>query len=133
MRVGGVRPIPVDVRIISAALRPCKRIPEGRFRRLVLSSRGVEVAFTFAAGTPRRHGRLSTMVLLKHASATLGSRPHPNLHEEMLRCQSIPQTYAWPAATYVNYVMRWNASLYLFRQSFASSDTRLVKESRAQN
>ena len=33
---------------------------------------------------------------LKQALASMGSRVHPNLHAEMLRCASLLQSYPWP-------------------------------------
>lgn len=97
VRVGGVRPIPVDVRIISAThCDLAQRIQEGRFRADLFYRLAV-----LRLLLPSLRERPEDMVdlaqwCLKQASATLGSRPHPNLHEEMLRCQSILQAYAWP-------------------------------------
>lgn len=97
VRVGGVRPIPVDVRIISAThCDLAQRIQEGRFRADLFYRLAV-----LRLHLPALRERPEDVVdlaqwCLKHASATLGSRPHPNLHEEMLRCQSVLQEYSWP-------------------------------------
>lgn len=97
VRVGGIRPIPVDVRIISAThcdLR--QRIEETRFRADLFYRLAV-----LRLHLPALRERAEDMVdlaqwCLKHASAAIGSRPHPNLHEEMLRCEGLLAAYSWP-------------------------------------
>ncbi|WMW81733.1 propionate catabolism operon regulatory protein PrpR [Undibacterium cyanobacteriorum] len=97
VRVGGVRPIPVDVRIISATHCDVRqRIDEGRFRADLFYRLAV-----LRLRLPALRERPDDMVdlaqwCLKHASAAIGSRPHPNLHEEMLRCEELLQAYPWP-------------------------------------
>ncbi len=97
VRVGGVRPIPINVRIISATHCDLEqRIREGKFRadlfyRLAVLRRRL----------PTLRERPEDCVLLaqwclKQALAALGSRVHPNLHAEVTRCAPVLQNYAWP-------------------------------------
>lgn len=97
VRVGGVHPIAVDVRIISAT--HCnleQRIGEGRFRADLFYRLAV-----LRLRLPALRERPEDLVplaqwSLKQASAAIGSRPHPNLHAEVMRCESLLQLYDWP-------------------------------------
>lgn len=97
VRVGGVRPIPVDVRIISATHCDLEqRIKEGRFRADLFYRLAV-----LRLRLPALRERPSDIVelaqwCLKHASAAMGSRPHPNLQVEVEHCRPLLQSYAWP-------------------------------------
>ena len=85
VRVGGTRPIPVNVRIISATHCDLEsRIKEGRFRADLFYRLSV-----LRLALPPLRGRADDLVELaewsfKNALASLGIRPHLNLHAEML-------------------------------------------------
>lgn len=97
VRVGGVRPIPVDVRIISATHCDLEqRVREGRFRADLFYRLAV-----LRLHIPSLRERQEDLVplaqwCLKQASAAIGSRPHPNLHAEVSRCATLLESYAWP-------------------------------------
>ncbi len=96
-RVGGVRPIPIDVRIICAshcdieqAMRNRQFRPDLFFRLAVLRLQ-----------IPALRERPDDLVILaqwclKQALAALGSSTPPNLHAEMQACAATLQTYSWP-------------------------------------
>src|SRR5450830_1046798 len=97
VRVGGTRPIPVNVRIISATHCDLEqRIREGRFRADLFYRLAV-LRLTLA---PLRERPEDLIVLaewcLKKALAALGARPHPNLHAEIVACAPLLSAYAWP-------------------------------------
>ncbi len=97
VRVGGTRPIPVDVRIISATHCDLEaRIREGRFRADLFYRLAV-LRLTLA---PLRERPDDLVALaewcLKKALAALGARPHPNLHAEIVACAPLLSAYAWP-------------------------------------
>ena len=97
VRVGGTRPIAVDVRIISATHCDLEqRVREGRFRADLF----YRLAVLRLALPPLRARPADVVPLaewsLKHALAALGARPHPNLRAEMTTCAPLLQAYAWP-------------------------------------
>ncbi|MBC3811451.1 propionate catabolism operon regulatory protein PrpR [Undibacterium aquatile] len=97
VRVGGVRPVAVDVRIISATHCDLEaRIREGKFR----SDLFYRLAVLRLQLPPLRERHADIMPLaewsLKHALAAMGARPHPNLHAEISSCTSLFETYRWP-------------------------------------
>ena len=97
VRVGGTRPIPVDVRIISATHCDLEaRIREGRFRADLFYRLAV-LRLTLA---PLRERPDDLVALaewcLKKSLAALGARPHPNLHAELNACAPLFHTYPWP-------------------------------------
>ncbi|MEB0163404.1 propionate catabolism operon regulatory protein PrpR, partial [Glaciimonas sp. CA11.2] len=97
VRVGGTRPIPVDVRIISATHCDLdERVRDGRFRgdlfyRLTVLRMNLP---------PLREHPDDLVTLaewrLKHALASLGVRPHANLHAEVVACMPLLARYSWP-------------------------------------
>jgi transcriptional regulator, propionate catabolism operon regulatory protein len=97
VRVGGTRPIPVDVRIISATHCDLEaRIREGRFRADLFYRLGV-----LRLALPPLRERPEDLVTLaqwclKNALAALGARPHPNLHAEVVACAPLLVSYDWP-------------------------------------
>jgi propionate catabolism operon transcriptional regulator len=97
VRVGGVRPIPVDVRIISATHCDLEqRIQERRFRADLFYRLAV-----LRLHLPALRERPEDLVplaqwCLKQATAAIGSKPHPNLHAEVSRCESLLLSYDWP-------------------------------------
>ncbi|MES2103298.1 MAG: propionate catabolism operon regulatory protein PrpR [Pseudomonadota bacterium] len=97
VRVGGTRPIPVDVRIISATHCDLEaRIREGRFRSDLFYRLAV-----LRMQLPSLRERSEDLVplaewCLKIALAALGTRPHANLHAEVLACGDLLKQYAWP-------------------------------------
>ncbi|MYM87649.1 propionate catabolism operon regulatory protein PrpR [Rugamonas sp. FT82W] len=97
VRVGGTRPIAVNVRIISATHCDLEqRVREGRFRADLF----YRLAVLRLAIPPLRARLEDVMTLaewsLKNALASLGARPHPNLHAEMAACAPLLQHYDWP-------------------------------------
>ncbi|MFZ6798475.1 propionate catabolism operon regulatory protein PrpR [Undibacterium sp. Di24W] len=97
VRVGGVRPISIDVRIISATHCDLQqRIREGRFR--------ADLFFRLAIlplHLPSLRERPEDLVSLsqwslKQACAAIASRPHPNLHAEVAACEDLLRSYGWP-------------------------------------
>jgi len=97
VRVGGTRPIPVDVRILCATHCDLDiRIREGRFRPDLFYRLAV-----LRLSMPALRERADDIMpvaewCLKHALADLGVRPHSNLHAEILSCQTLLESYTWP-------------------------------------
>ncbi len=97
VRVGGTRPIAVNVRIISATHCDLEqRVREGRFRADLF----YRLAVLRLTLTPLRERPEDLISLaewcLKKALAALGARPHPNLHAEIVACAPLLGAYAWP-------------------------------------
>ncbi|HEX5342363.1 MAG TPA: propionate catabolism operon regulatory protein PrpR [Duganella sp.] len=97
VRVGGTRPIPVNVRIISATHCDLEqRVRDGRFRADLF----YRLAVLRLTLPPLRARAEDVLPLaewsLKNALASLGARPHPNLHAEMTACAPLLQRYDWP-------------------------------------
>ncbi|WP_428718836.1 propionate catabolism operon regulatory protein PrpR [Undibacterium curvum] len=97
VRVGGVRPVPVDVRIISATHCDLEqRVANGQFRADLF----YRLAVLRLSMPPLRERPEDILQLavwcLKHALAAIGARPHVNLHAEMLSCQPLLSAYHWP-------------------------------------
>jgi len=97
MRVGGTRPVPIAVRVISATHCDLEaRVREGRFRADLF----YRLAVLRLALPPLRERTADIVALaawsLKEALATLGARPHPNLHAEMAACAPLLEAYPWP-------------------------------------
>jgi propionate catabolism operon transcriptional regulator len=97
VRVGGTRPIAVNVRIISATHCDLEqRVREGRFRADLFYRLAVlRLALPPLRARPADVAPLAEWSL-KHALASLGARPHPNLRAEMATCAPLLQAYAWP-------------------------------------
>ncbi|HZW12276.1 MAG TPA: propionate catabolism operon regulatory protein PrpR [Noviherbaspirillum sp.] len=97
VRVGGTRPIPVNVRIVSATHCDLEqRVRDGRFRADLFYRLGV-----LRLKLPPLRERVEDLVPLaewglKNALASLGVRPHANLHAEVLACASLLSSYNWP-------------------------------------
>jgi propionate catabolism operon transcriptional regulator len=97
VRVGGTRPIPVDVRIVSATHCDLdQRIHDGRFRADLFYRLGV-----LRVTLPPLRERPDDLVALaewclKNALAALNVRPHANLHAEVVACAPLLAAYAWP-------------------------------------
>lgn len=97
VRVGGTRPVPVSVRVISATHCDLEaRVREGRFRADLY----YRLAVLRIALPPLRERRGDITALaewsLKNALAALGARPHPNLHAEIGACATLLERYEWP-------------------------------------
>ncbi|MFZ6863163.1 propionate catabolism operon regulatory protein PrpR [Undibacterium sp. Ji67W] len=97
VRVGGTRPIPVDVRIISATHCDLEsRIKAGLFRADLF----YRLAILRLHLPPLRDRPEDILPLaewsLKQALATLGARPNVNLHAEINTCAPLLEGYAWP-------------------------------------
>ena len=97
VRVGGTRPIPVNVRILSATHCDLEqRVKDGRFRADLFYRLGVlRLALPPLRERPEDLVPL-TVWCLKNALAALGARPHPNLHAEVAACAPLLAGYAWP-------------------------------------
>jgi len=97
VRVGATRPIPVDVRIISATHCNLKeKIQQSQFRRDLYYRLAV-----LHLELPSLRQRLDDVVnltewCLKNALANLGVRPHANLHAEVVACGDLLAAYDWP-------------------------------------
>ena len=97
VRVGGTRPVPVDVRIICATHCDLEtRISEGRFRADLFYRLGV-----LRLNLPPLRERPDDVVslaewCLKNALASLNVRPHANLHAEVIACAPLLTRYQWP-------------------------------------
>jgi propionate catabolism operon transcriptional regulator len=97
MRVGGTRPVPIDVRVVSATHCDLDaRVREGRFRADLF----YRLAVLRLTLPPLRERRADIPRLaewsLKNAMAALDARPHPNLAAEIAACAPLLQAYAWP-------------------------------------
>jgi len=97
MRVGGTRPVPIAVRVISATHCDLEaRVREGRFRADLFYRLAV-----LRLALPSLRERLPDIAplaewSLKHALAALDARPHPNLAAEIRACAPLLAAYAWP-------------------------------------
>lgn len=97
VRVGGTRPIPVNVRIISATHCDLdSRIKDGRFRADLFYR--LSVLRMTLPPLRERPDDLAPLAewCLKHALAAMDIRPHANLHAEILRCAPLLARYDWP-------------------------------------
>ena len=97
VRVGGTRPVPINVRVISATHCDLEaRVREGRFRADLF----YRLAVLRAAIPPLREraGDIAALASwsLKAAMAALGARPHPNLNAELHACLPLLEQYRWP-------------------------------------
>jgi transcriptional regulator, propionate catabolism operon regulatory protein len=95
--VGGTRPVPIDVRVVSATHCDLEsRVREGRFRADLF----YRLAVLRLALPPLRERRPDIPQLaewaLKNALAALSARPHPNLAAEIAACAPQLAAYAWP-------------------------------------
>jgi propionate catabolism operon transcriptional regulator len=97
VRVGGTRPVPIDVRIICATHCDLDtRIKEGRFRADLFYRLSVlRLRLPPLRERPEDIAPLAEWCL-KNALASLGVRPHANLHAEVDACASLLQQYRWP-------------------------------------
>jgi propionate catabolism operon transcriptional regulator len=97
MRVGGTRPVPIDVRVISATHCDLEaRVREGRFRADLFYRLAV-----LRLSLPPLRERVEDIAplaewSLKNALAALDARPHPNLHAEVNACAPLLEAYDWP-------------------------------------
>jgi propionate catabolism operon transcriptional regulator len=97
VRVGGTRPVPIDVRIICAThCHLDARIKEGRFRADLFYRLSVlRLHLPPLRERPEDIAPLAEWCL-KNALASLGVRPHANLHAEVGACASLLQQCRWP-------------------------------------
>ena len=97
VRVGATRPVPVDVRIISATHCDLQqKMAQSQFRRDLYYRLAV-----LQLQLPALRARASDVVsltewCLKNALASLGMQAHANLHAELLACEDLLRTYRWP-------------------------------------
>ncbi|MCE3264264.1 MAG: transcriptional regulator [Pseudoduganella sp.] len=97
VRVGGTRPIPVNVRIISATHCDLEaRVRDGRFRADLF----YRLAVLRLALPPLRERPTDILPLaewsLRNALASVGARAHPNLSAELAACAPLLLRYQWP-------------------------------------
>lgn len=96
-RVGSMRPIPVDVRVISATHCDLEtRVKEGKFRADLYFR--LAVLRLHLPTLRERSDDLPALAewCLKHALAGMGARPHPNLQAELASCAALLSQYNWP-------------------------------------
>ncbi|HEX8956933.1 MAG TPA: helix-turn-helix domain-containing protein, partial [Burkholderiaceae bacterium] len=96
-RVGGTRPVPVDVRILCASHCDLDALAKtGRFRADLFYR--LSVLRLKIPPLREREGDVAALAEwhLKHALAALGTRPHANLHAEIQACVPLLEGYAWP-------------------------------------
>jgi propionate catabolism operon transcriptional regulator len=97
MRVGGTRPVPIDVRVLSATHCDLEaRVREGRFRADLFYRLAV-----LRLPLPPLRQRIEDIPALaewalKNALAALSARPHPNLSAEIAACAPLLAAYDWP-------------------------------------
>jgi propionate catabolism operon transcriptional regulator len=97
MRVGGTRPVPIDVRVISATHCDLDaRMREGRFRADLFYR--LAVLRLVLPKLAERRADIPQLAewSLKNAMAALSARPHPNLAAEIAACAPLLQAYSWP-------------------------------------
>jgi len=97
VRVGGTRPIPVHVRIISAThCDLAQRVARSEFRTDLFYRLGV-LRMTIPP-LRERHDDVITLAewCLKNALADMGARPGPNLRAELQACAAVLQSHHWP-------------------------------------
>ena len=97
MRVGGTRPVPISVRVISATHCDLEaRVREGRFRADLF----YRLAVLRLSLPPLRARKEDIVPLaewsLKHALAAVDAKPHPNLGAEIRACAPLLEAYDWP-------------------------------------
>src|SRR5450830_1602222 len=97
VRVGGTRPIPVSLRIISATHCDLEqRVRDGRFRADLF----YRLAVLRMPLPPLRERQDDIVPLaewsLRNALAALGARAHPNLAAELAACAPLLRRHAWP-------------------------------------
>ena len=97
VRVGGTRPIPVEVRFVSATHCDLEqRVREGRFRADLF----YRLAVLRLALPPLRERREDIAPLagwcLKNALASLGARPVADLRAQVQACAPLLAAHAWP-------------------------------------
>ena len=96
VRVGGTRPIAIDVRIISATHCQCDTlVKQGRFRADLYYRLG-----TLRMNLPALRERPEDIVplaewFLKNALAEIGSQASANMHAELLACAPLLQAWHW--------------------------------------
>ncbi|MCX7211012.1 MAG: propionate catabolism operon regulatory protein PrpR, partial [Burkholderiales bacterium] len=96
-RVGGTRPVSVDVRIISATHCDLEaRIAEGRFRADLFYRLSV-LRLTLPALREHTEDLVALAEwCLKNALAEMSVRPNANLHAELNACLPLLSAYTWP-------------------------------------
>lgn len=114
VRVGGTRPIPIDVRIVSATHCDLdQRVRDGRFRADLFYRIGV-----LRLMLPPLRERSDDQVMLaqwclNHALAALGMRAPANLPAEIGTCAALLAGYAWPGNVRELRNMMERAALFL--------------------
>ncbi len=97
VRVGGTRPIAIDVRVVSAThCRLEQLVAQGKFRADLFYRLGV-LRMTIPPLRERRED-IATLAewFLKNALAEMGVRPNANLHAECQACAPALSAWPWP-------------------------------------
>ena len=97
VRVGGTRPVPVDVRILCASHCDLDALARnGRFRADLFYR--LSVLRLMLPPLRERADDLAPLAEwhLKNALAALGARPHANLRAEVQACLPLMASYGWP-------------------------------------
>lgn len=113
-RVGGTRPVAVDVRIISATHNDLRsRVLDGRFRAdLYYRLAVLRVDLPALRDRPQDLASLLEWCL-KNALAALGVQPHANLAAEVRACTPLLALYDWPGNVRELRNLAERAALYL--------------------
>jgi propionate catabolism operon transcriptional regulator len=127
VRVGGTRPIPVDVRIVSATHCDLDAyVREGRFRADLFYRLGV-LRLTLPPLRERSDDLIGLAEwCLKNALASLGVRPHANLHAELEACAPLLTAYAWPGNVRELRNLMQRLALFLAAQPLQALSPRFV-------
>nr|WP_229425551.1 sigma 54-interacting transcriptional regulator [Massilia sp. Se16.2.3] len=132
MRVGGTRPVPIAVRVISATHCDLEaRVREGRFRADLFYRLAV-----LRLALPALRARAVDIAplaewSLKQSLAALGARPHPNLHAEIQACAPLLAAYPWPGNVRELRNLMERLALFLGGRALAGLDAEFLAGDRA--
>ena len=127
VRVGGTRPIPIDVRIVCATHCDLdQRVRDGAFRADLFYRLGV-----LRLTIPPLRARIDDLAqlaqwCLNHALASLGVRAHANLAAELAACADLLAGYAWPGNVRELRNMMERVALFLAAEPLQALSPRLL-------
>ncbi len=129
VRVGATRPIPVDVRIVSAThCHLPEKIRLGQFRADLYYRLAVLELRLPALRERQQDILLLTEWCLKNSLAGLGIQPHANLHAELLACKEVLEHYTWPGNVRELRNVCERLALYLLAQPLQALTPRLLMQ-----